>query len=191
MVKLNNSTDLVSYKEVEIVIPANDQFQYDNPYNFIRLLSSTGGANDLLFRFGASSIETFLSVGLGLGYNEILPSVTIRNLTNAPIKIRISEILGQVTDDRLTITGTVTSLPAPYTIQNVAQVTLDSNGEALIDSSTYKKVVIQNNSANDSIFIFTNNTFEILPNGTFDLNLSGQFKVYGTAGDNISVAYFA
>lgn len=191
MVKLNNGTDLVSYKEVEITIPANSQKDYQNPYNFIRLLSSTGNLNDLMFRFGASSIETYLSVGIGLGYAEILPSVTIRNLTNSPITIRISEILGQVTDDRLTITGQVTSLPAPYTVQNVAKVTLDSNGEALIDSTNYKKVVVQNNSVSNPIYIFDNNTFEVQPTGTFDLNFAGQFKVYGTAGDNLSVAYFA
>lgn len=190
MVKLNNGTDLVSYKEVEITIPANSQVDYQNPYNFIRLLSSTGtSSNDLLFRFGASSIETFLTVGIGLGYTETLPSVTIRNLTNSAITIRISEILGQATDDRLTITGTVSSLPAPYTVRQSAQVTLDANGEADIDSTNYKKVVIQNNSASNSIFIFNNNTFEVQPTGTFDLNYSGQFKVYGTASDNISVLY--
>lgn len=190
MVKLNNSTDLVSYKEVEITIDANGQYEYDNPYNFIRLLDSTGGYNDLQFRFGASSIETFLSVGIGLGYTEILPSVTIRNLTNAPITIRISEILGQVTDDRLTVTGTVTNMQAPYTIRQTSQETFDANGEILVDSTTYKRVLIQNNSS-ASIYLFANNTFEILPNGTFDLNYAGQFTVYGTAGENISLSYFS
>ena len=190
MVKLNNGTDLVSYKEVEITIPANSQEHYSNPYNFIRLLSSTGNPNDLSFRFGASSIETFLSVGIGLGYTEILPSVTICNLTNSPITIRISEILGQATDDRLTITGQVTSLQAPYTVRQTSQKTFDSNGEIAIDSTNYKRVLIQNNSTG-SIYVFSNNTFEIQPQGTFDLNYAGQFTIYGTAGDNISLAYFS
>lgn len=186
MVNLNNSTDLVSYKEVEITIPANSQEHYSNPYNYIRILSSTGNPNDLLFRFGASSIETFLSVGIGLGYTEVLPSVTIRNMTNSPITIRISEILGQATDDRLTITGQVTSLQAPYTVRQSSLETFDSNGEILIDSTNYKRVLIQNNSG-ASIYLFSNNTFEIVPTGTFDLNYSGQFTVYGTPSDNISV----
>ena len=190
MVNLNNSTDLVSYKEIEITIPANSQEHYSNPYNFIRLLSSTGNSNDLLFRFGASSIETFLSVGIGLGYTEILPSVTIRNMTNSPITIRISEILGQATDDRLTITGQVTSLQAPYTVRQSSSETFDSNGEILIDSTNYKRVLIQNNSSS-SIYVFQNNTFEVQPIGTFDLNYSGQFKIYGTAGETVSLAYFS
>ena len=190
MVNLNNSTDLVSYKEVEITIPANSQVHYSNPYNFIRLLSSTGGMNDLLFRFGASSIETFLSVGVGLGYTEILPSVTIRNLTGSPITIRVAEILGQVTDDRLVLTGTVSSLQAPYTVRQASQETFDSNGEIAVDSTTYKRVLIQNNST-APIYLFTNNTFEIQPTGTFDLNYAGQFTIYGTAGENVSLAYFS
>lgn len=189
MANLNNSTDLISYKEVELTIPANDQRDYQNPYNFIRLLSSSGNSNALMFRFGTSSIETFLSVGIGLGFSELLPSVTIRNLTNAPVVIRISEIQGAITDDRLIITGTVTSLSAPYTVRQVSQETFDANGEVDIDSTNYKKVVIQNNGTS-SIHIFTNNTFEVVPTGTFDLNYAGQFKVYGTSSENISVAYF-
>jgi len=190
MANLNNSTDLISYKEAIITVPANGQIDYQNPYNFIRLLESSGNQNALMFRFGTSSIETFLSVGIGLGFSELLPSVTIRNLTNAPVVIRISEIQGAITDDRLTITGTVTSIPAPYTVRQVSQETMDSNGEVAIDSTNYKKVVIQNNSASNPIYIFANNTFEVQPSGTFDLNYAGQFKVYGTAGDKISVAYF-
>ena len=190
MANLNNSTDLISYKEVILVIPANGQYVYQNPYNFIRILESSGSNNALMFRFGTSSIETLMTVGLGLRFNELLPSVTIRNTTNSNITIRLSEIQGGITDDRLTVNGTVTSIPAPYTVRQASQMTLDANGEADIDSSAYKKVVIQNNSANDSIFIFTNSTFEILPTGTFDVNYAGQFKVYGTAGDKISVAYF-
>jgi len=190
MANLNNSTDLISYKEVELTIPANGQIDYQNPYNFIRLLASSGNSNALMFRFGTSSIETFLSVGIGLGFSELLPSVTIRNLTNAPVVIRISEIQGAITDDRLTITGTVTSLSAPYTVRQVSQETFDANGEVAIDSTNYKKIVIQNNSASNPIYIFANNTFEVQPTGTFDLNYAGQFNVYGTAGDNISVAYF-
>ena len=190
MVSINNSTELISYKEAILTIPAYECVTYENPYNFIRILSSSGSDNALLFRFGASSIETPLTVGLGVRSDEILPNVTIRNITANAVTLRISETRGDILDDRLTITGTVNSLPAPYTVQNVAQVTLDSNGEAAIDSSTYKKVVIQNNSASDSIFLFNNNTFEILPNGTFDLNFAGQFTVYGTAGETISVAYY-
>lgn len=190
MVALNNSTNLVSYKEAFLTIGVGESRVYENPYNFLRLLDSTGTDNDLMFRFGASSIETFLTVGVGIRFPDTLPNVTIRNLSNAPVTIRIAEIMGDIYDDRLTITGTVSSMPAPYTVQNVAQVTLDSNGEAAIDSSNYKKVVIQNNSTSDSIFLFNNNTLEVLPNGTFDLNFSGQFKVYGTANENISVAYY-
>lgn len=190
MVALNNSTDLVSYKEVEITIKANSQFDYQNPYNFLRLLESTGTPDALMFRFGTSSIETFLSVGIGLGFVETLPSVTIRNLTGSDVKIRISEIQGAITDDRLTVTGNVQTLEQPYTVRQVTQETFDANGEIAIDSTNYKRVLIQNNSAS-SIYVFQNGLFEIQPNGTFDLNYAGQFNLYGTSSETISLCYLA
>ena len=190
MANLNNSTDIISYKEAIITIPANSVFPYQNPYNFIRLLESTGGPNDLHFRFGVSSLETFLSVGVGLGFTELLPSVSIRNSSNSPITIRIAEIQGQVTDDRLILTGTVSSLQAPYSVRQTSQETFDSNGEIAVDSTSYKRVIIQNNSS-APIYLFQNGTFEIQPNGTFDLNYAGQYTIYGQVGDHVSLAYFS
>lgn len=190
MANLNNSTDIISYKEAVLTIDANSVFVYQNPYNFIRLLESSGGQNDLHFRFGVSSIETFLSVGIGLGFTELLPSLAIRNSSNSAITIRIAEIQGQVTDDRLVLTGTVSSLQAPYTVRQASQETFDANGEISVDSTSYKRVVIQNNSS-APIYLFQNGIFEIQPTGTFDLNYAGQFTIYGTAGDNVSLAYFS
>lgn len=189
MANLNNSTDLISYKEAKITIPANDIFKYENPYNFIRILESTGTSDALLFRFGPSSIETLLTVGCGLRFNELLPSVTIKNLTGSAVTIRVAEIQGDIYDDRLTVSGTVETIEQPLTVRQVSQETFDSNGEISVDSTSYKKVVIQNNSSSP-IYLFTNNTFEIQPTGSFELNYAGQFKIYGTTSENVSLALF-
>ena len=191
MVSINNSTELISYKEAILTIPANECVTYENPYNFVRILSSTGSDNALLFRFGASSIETPLTVGLGIRSDEILPNVTIRNITGTAVTLRISETRGDILDDRLTITGDVETKQEPDTTQQISLETFDANGEVAIDSSQYRNVLIQNMSATDPIYIFANNTFKVEAGGTFEKNFAGQFTVYGTVGETISVGYFA
>lgn len=191
MVQINNSTEIVSYKQVVLTIPANETVNYQNPYNFVRILSSTGTDDALLFKFGSSSIETPLTVGLGLRWPEILASVTIRNVTNAPITLRISETLGDVLDDRLTITGDVETKIDPDTVRQVSLETFDANGEIAINSTSYRSVLIQNMSQTDPIYIFANNTFRVEPMGTFEKKYAGQFTIYGTASETVSVGYFA
>lgn len=191
MVSINNSTELISYKEAILTIPANQTITYENPYNFIRILSSTGTDNALLFRFGASSIETPLTVGLGVRSDEILPNLTIRNITGTAVTLRISETRGDILDDRLTITGDVETKQEPDTVQQVSLETFDANGEIAIDSSQYRNVLIQNMSATDPIYIFNNNTFKIDPQGTFEKQFAGQFTIYGTAGETVSIGYFS
>lgn len=190
MEQINNSTELIGYKEIDIEIPAHKQVVYQNPYQFLRLLSSSGASDALLFRFGSSSLETFLSVGLGLKFNNLLASVTIRNLTNAPVTIRIAEIYGSVSDDRLVVSGKVETDEVPY--KNFAQqeITLDANGQGVVDSSAYKYCIVQN-SGNNPIYIGAANGLEVQSGGTFEKNLAAAFTVYGTAGDKIKVGLFS
>ena len=188
---LNNSTNLISYKEAILTIRAGETITYQNPYDFIRILSSTGSDNALLFRFGASSIETPLTVGLGLKVPETLPSVTIRNVTNAPVTIRLAEIQGNILDDRLTISGDVETKVEPDTVHQVTLETFNSSGEISVDSSAYRNVLIQNMSETDPIYIFANNTYKIQPGGTFEKAYAGQFTIYGTEGETATVGYFS
>ena len=191
MANLNNSTNLISYKEVDLTIPAGSSVNYQNPYNFVRILSSTGSDTSLTYRFGSSSIETFLTVGLGLRFSELLPNLVIRNVSGSNVTIRIAEIQGDIYDDRLTISGIVSVQQSPYTTNTVTQETFDASGEISVDSSGAKHVVIQNNSSTDSLFVFNNNTFEVQPNGSFELDYAGSFKIYGTNGEKASVGIFS
>ena len=191
MVAINNSTNIVSYKESYLTIAANETRVFENPFNFFRLLSSTGNDNSLMYRFGGSSIETLLTVGVGIRFPETLAKVSIRNTTNAPVTIRVAEILGDIYDDRLTITGDVETKQEPDTVRQVSLETFDSNGEVAIDSTNYRSVLIQNMSSTDPIYIFANNTFKVEAGGTFEKAYAGQFTVYGTASETISVGYFA
>lgn len=191
MVQINNSTQPVSYKEIDITIPPNGFYTIQQPYNYVRLLECSTQYQNLAFRFGALSIETSLTLGIGLGFPEIFPSLTITNKTNGTVTLRLAFSVGVITDDRLNITGSVDVNQAPYSNVQSSLETFDANGEIAIDSTAYKRVVIQNNSSTDSIYIFANNTFEVQPNGTFDLNFAGTFTIYGTTGQTASVGYFS
>ena len=191
MALINNSTDLISYKEAVITVPAGDSFTYQNPFNFVRILSSTGSDTSLLYRFGTSSIETFLTVGLGLRFNDLLPSITIRNITGSSVTLKIAEIRGDILDDRLTITGTVDVQQSPYTSQTVTLETFDTNGEISVDSSGAKNVVIQNMSSSNPLYVFANNTFKVEAGGVFEKDFAGSFTIYGTVGETATVGIFS
>ena len=191
MAEINNSTSLILYKETTITVPANGQVVYQNPYEHVRILSSTGNYNALRYRFGASSLETPLTVGLGLTLPAMLPSFTIRNTSNAAAVLVIAESSRDIQDDRLTITGDVQTKQMPDTVRQVSLETFDGNGEIAVDSSNYRKVLIQNMSSTDPLYIFSNNTFKVNPMGTFEMDYAGQFTIYGTSGETASVGYFA
>lgn len=192
MVDINNSTIPISYKEFTQVIPANGQVTIQQPYNYFRLLDSNVPASQLRFRFGSVATETEMSYGLGWGLKDkTFASVTIRNLGSGAATIRVSFAEGEISDARLTVSGTVNVQNQPLSTAAVSLATFPAGGSISIDSTSYKKVVIQNNSTTNSIFIFNNNTCEILPNGSFELDIAATFTVYGTAGEKITVGYFA
>lgn len=191
MVQINNSTSIISYNEIEVVVPANKQYVLYSPYNTIQLLESNAvHQNDLSFRFGSSAQETPFTLGLNPTFPEVLASLTITNKTTADITIRLALIVGDMKDNRLNVSGTVTTATAPLENVVASQQTFDSTGIIPVDSTGYKRVVIQNASSSASVFLFTNNTFELQPTGIFDMELSASFNIFGTNGQKVNIAYF-
>lgn len=189
-VQINNSTQPISYKEFDVTIPAGGQYPIQQPFNYVRLLSSNTDVANLNFRFGALSTYTKLTLGIGFGAPEIFPSLTVQNVGNSPATIRVAFAVGVISDDRLNVSGTVTTTVAPYDTVSASLETFPAGGSVTVNSSGYKRVVIQNNSSTNSIYIFNNNTFEVKPFGTFDMDLAASFTVYGTNGETISVGLF-
>lgn len=191
MVQINNSTNIISYSEVDITIKANRQYVLYSPYNTIQLLESNAiHQDDLSFRFGSSAQETPFTLGLNPTFPEVLSSLTITNKTNADIKIRLALIVGDIKDNRLNFSGTVTTTSQPLENVVASQETFDATGTIAVDSTGYKRVIIQNASSSNSVFLFGQNTFELQPQAVFDMDLSAQFNIYGTTGQAVSIAYF-
>ena len=191
MLQINNSTTPVSYKQETITVKANDSYKYYQVYNTIRIIdSNANNQGDLLFQFGALSTTTEFWKGLCISYPEELASVTIFNKTNADIQVTIATAIGTIQDDRLNVSGTVATQNQPMENVNASQETFDATGTIAVDSTGYKRVIIQNASTSNSIFLFGNNTFELQPTAVFDMELSAQFSIFGTNGQKVNIAYF-
>lgn len=191
MVQINNSTTPVSYKQETITVPANGQYKYNQVYNTIRIIdSNANNQSDLLFQFGSLSGTTEFWKGLCISYPEPMASVTIFNKTSAPIDVVIATAIGTIQDDRLNVSGTVSTSTAPLENVVASQQTFDSTGTISVDSTGYKRVIIQNASSSNSVFLFGTNTFELQPTAVFDMELSAVFNIYGTNGQKVNIAYF-
>ena len=191
MVQINNSTTVISYREIEVIVPANKQYTLYSPYNTIQLLESNAvNTDDLSFRFGSSSEETPFSLGLNPTFPEVLPSLTITNKTNADITIRLALIVGDIKDNRLNVSGTVTTTVDPLVNVTASVQTFDASGKINVDSTGYKRVIIQNSSSTDSVYMFTAGAFELMPTAVFDMEISAVFDIFGTTGQSVSIAYF-
>lgn len=191
MIKINNGTTVVSYKEVKITVPANNQYILHSPYNTVQLLESNAvNTDDLSFRFGSSSEETTFTLGLNPTYPEPLSSLTITNKTTADINIKLALIVGDIKDNRLNVSGTVKTTVDPLKNIIATVETFDSSGIINVDSIGYKRIIIQNSSETNSVFLFSEGAFELQPQAVFDMDLSAQFNVYGTQGQNISIGLF-
>ena len=127
MVQINNSTNIISYNEVEVVVPANKQYVLYSPYNTIQLLESNAiHQDDLSFRFGSSAQETPFTLGLNPTFPEVLASLTITNKTGADITIRLALIVGDMKDNRLNVSGTLITTTAPLENIIASQETFDN-----------------------------------------------------------------
>ena len=191
VVQINNSTTPVSYKQETITVKANSSYKYYQVYNTIRIIdSNANNQSDLLFQFGALSGTTEFWKGLCISYPEQLASVTIFNKTNADIQVTIATAIGTIQDDRLNVSGTVATQNQPMENVIASQETFDVTGTIAVDSTGYKRVIIQNASTSNSIFLFSANTFELQPTAVFDMELSTTFNIFGTNGQKVNIAYF-
>ena len=189
-IQINNSTQPISYKEILVEIPAYGQRTVQQPYNYVRLLESNTDTKNLSVRFGALSSQTELTLGIGLGSPEVFPSITIQNKSNSVAIIRLAFAVGVISDDRLNVSGIVQTQEYPLSTIAMSVGTFSASGELPVNSTGFKRVIIQNKSTTNSIFIFDTNGFEVEPGGTFDMGIASSFKIYGTNGEKVSIGLF-
>lgn len=108
-VQVNSNASLQNpYKQFTYTLAANAQVEVFYAFNYFRVISFTGTANDLRLRFGGSGSDTeFPGAGIGYELSEAVDRIFIRNTGGGSIDITIALAIGRISDDRLNVSGTV------------------------------------------------------------------------------------
>jgi len=142
-----DNTDLgVLYQEFKIEIPAGEIVDFHQYFRSIKLLSMVGTPVD--FRFGTAATFTSLTLGIGVEFPRLLPSLSLRNQGNAPTILVIALSNGRVSDDRLNISGDINAHISANTLFSSQAIALDganapSPGGYILDNTGFKSVTIQ------------------------------------------------
>lgn len=182
---INTGRQQSSYKEFAITLPAGGIYTLNNPFNYFRCLEAS---NAFKVAWSANQMDTDFEAGLGINFDDVIPYAQIFNPTAAPITIRIGCGIGYFDDSRLTVSGTVQTIPASYSAFQATTVAI-SSGKADIPVSNH--TIIQNTGSN-IMYIGGTGTdgLQLEVGGTFEFSCSAVVTVWGTNGDTIAIGSF-
>lgn len=180
---IDNGRQQASFRRFKIVVPANGSYKLDNPFNYFRCYSATF---DFKIMWSANNSQTDFGAGLGIKFDDVLPYVIIRNPGATQLSVDVGVGIGYFDDSRLSVSGTVNTMPAPYSFFAVNNIAI-ADGSATVPAAA--KTIIQNTGAN-IMYIGTANGLQLQPQGTFEVELNEDFAVYGTDGDTLVIGSF-
>ena len=185
--KINTGSVWAPYQEFTRTIPAGsyDRINYVTD-NFVLLEVSANNALEV--NFGGAVNQTNFTAGIQYKLTEPVPYIQLHNASNSPIIVRFAVGVGEVRDNRLTLANSQLTISETYTSFVVELITFDNSGEYTITQPA-EKIVMQNVGTN-TVYVGANNGFEISPSGSMDIQLNGQFTIYGTAGDSVVLGYY-
>lgn len=185
--KINTGSVWAPYQEFTRTIPAGsyDRINYVTD-NFVLLEVSANNALEV--NFGGAVNQTNFTAGIQYKLTEAVPYIQLHNASQSPLIVRFAVGVGDVRDNRLTLANSKLTISETYTSLNVERITFDSSGAYTITQPA-EKIVMQNVGSN-TVYVGANNGFEISPSGSMDIQLNGQFTIYGTAGDSVVLGYY-
>lgn len=146
------------YAEKTVTIAAGARFEDYVIFNYFRVLSLSGTGLEVIF--GNNQYQTpFTGAGIGVKLEYVLPRLTLVNTSGASLTMTYAVAVGDVNDDRLTVSGTlnVTSTTAAPVI-NVAttgaattsQVSVTTTATSIVAANSVRgAVTIRNQGATD------------------------------------------
>ena len=175
------------YQEFTYTIPAGGSQKIDYVFQSFNLLDASA-AGALKCNFGGAVNETLFSAGMGYKLTSPVQFITLFNTAAAPLTVHISLAIGDIYDNRLTVTGTVLTQQAQFTSFSATTVQIAS-GKATIPPAA--KNIIQNNGSS-VMYIGGAGTdgLQLFPGGTFEYATSAALEVFGTDGDSIAIGSF-
>ena len=185
--KINTGSVWAPYQEFTRTIPAGsyDRINYVTD-NFVLLEVSANNALEV--NFGGAVNQTNFTAGIQYKLTEAVPYIQLHNASNSPLIVRFAVGVGEVRDNRLTLANSQLTISETYTSFTVERITFDNSGEYTITQPA-EKILMQNVGTN-TVYVGASNGFEISPSGSMDIQLNGQFTIYGTAGDSVVLGYY-
>lgn len=180
LLPIDNGRQQASFRRFTIEIPAGGSFKLDNPFNYFRCYNATF---DFKIMWSANNSETDYGAGMGNRFDEVIPYVIIKNPGATMLTVDVGVGIGWFEDSRLSVSGTVKTMPAPFSAFAVSSVTI-ADGSATVPAAG--RSIIQNTGAN-TMYIGAANGLQLQPQGTFEVELNEAFTVYGTDGDTLVI----
>ncbi len=156
-VRIIDGTVQNPYREFTYTIGAGESQIVAYDHTTIRILSLTSGAS-LQMQFGQSGDRTSL-IGAGMGFEYVdgegqplaLRNVVLYNAGGSPLTVTVGMAIGKVSDNRLTVTGTLATLEVKAaTLDSLADVAMNNGSATLLAAadSTRRELIVTNLLAN-------------------------------------------
>jgi len=180
------------YREFTLVIPANsftDPIRYN--FDYFRLLEASGPGVEVQF---GSSGETTSVVSAGIGYKlpYVIQECRFANRTGTAITITIALAIGDISDDRLNVSGSL-NLSKSTVIDTRSDVTLTAaTATQIAPADTARRELIVTNMTGEFIRIGDSGVGATSGARVADgasVTLTGSFAVFGysVAGGAVSI----
>lgn len=186
------------YNEKTITLAAGARFTDFSVYDYFRVLSLTGSGLQIIF--GDNQLQTpFTGAGVGLKLTNIVKRLELVNTSGVSINVTYATAIGQVSDDRLNVSGTVTvagtvSTTTSSTLASIADVTLPAATlTAIVAANAARRGVIVTNIGANVARIGDNTTTtaargaQLLPNQSITLETLNAIGGISTVGSSVSV----
>ena len=102
---INLGSTQAPYWEYTKTLAANEIWKLDYVTDSFHILEVSAD-NAVRVSFGGSMIETPFTAGMGYKLNEPVEFIQLQNITNNPVTIKFAVGIGNIRDDRLTLSGT-------------------------------------------------------------------------------------
>lgn len=192
---VSKGTTKTPIQEFTYTIAAGAQERVFFVFNYFRVLSLS--ASTLSIQLGENGqVTPFTGAGLGVNFFEIFDRVTLYNTGGASITITISLALGAINDDRLNVSGTVSTSPvSPAAMNTTANATVNATTttQVLAANTSRKEAFISNLSANATVVKVGDSStgasrgVEIPIGGTAVLATTAAISVYNPSAGSISI----
>ncbi|GHU01480.1 hypothetical protein FACS1894186_4270 [Alphaproteobacteria bacterium] len=180
------------YREWEFSLPPMSSLKIDYVSDNVAVMyCSVPGA--MLITFGGQGGETTMEQGMRYKLSAPVPWVKVKNTAAAEITVRLALGIGDIQDNRLTVSGVVqvgnTDADPLKTVMprygyGAARQAFGAGGSITIPAGHY---IIQNNSASAHVNLFAEAGFALTPYASAEVNSAAEFTAYGTAGQQITV----